>query len=223
MGAFLDLFRVLYEPSAVFGRVAEKPKFLAPFIGIVIIGLVLAYLMMPFQRAAMAGQMAQLAQTNPQAAANAQKFAGIGLAFVPIVWGVILVIMATVLWVLTAIFGGEGKWGTLLSVSTYSAMTALLLQIVGLVVLMMKGPESVTSPADLQPALGLNLLAPDMKGFMGAFLGGSNPFGIWGLVLNAIGIQVTHKTTKNTAYTIAITAFVLFLLLAGGAAAIFKR
>src|SRR5690242_21934464 len=103
MGAFLDLFRVLYEPSAVFGRVAEKPKFLAPFIGIVIIGLVLEYLMMPFQRAAMAGQMAQLAQTNPQAAANSQKFAGIGLAFVSTVLGVILVIVASVWWVVPSI------------------------------------------------------------------------------------------------------------------------
>ena len=223
MGAFLDLFRVLYEPGAVFGRVAEKPKFLAPFIGIAVIALILAYFMMPFQQAAIAPQMAQLAQTNPAAAENAKKFASLGLVAVPVVWAVILVIVATVLWVLTSVFGGEGKWGMLLSVSTYTAMTALLLQIVGLVVLMMKGPESVTSPADLQPALGLNLLAPDAKGFVGAFLGGINPFGIWGLVLNAIGIQVTHKTSKGTAYTIATTAFVLFLLLAGGAAAVFKR
>ena len=223
MGAFLDLFRVLYEPSAVFGRVAEKPKFVAPFIGIAIIAIVLAYLQLPYSQAATASKIAELAAQNPQAAVNAQKFAGIGIVFAPIAYGVILVIVATVLWVLTAIFGGEGKWGTLLSIATYSSITAVLLQAVGLVVLMMKGVESVTSPADLQPALGLNLLAPGTKGFLGAFLAGINPFGLWGMVLNAIGIQVTHKTSKQTAYTVAIVAFVIFLLIAGVAGGAFNK
>lgn len=223
MGAFLDLFRVLYEPGAVFGRVAEKPRFLAPFIGIAILAIIITYLMLPYQQAAMASQMAQLAQTNPAAAENAKKFGAIGLIFVPIVWAVILVIVATILWVLTSVFGGEGKWGTLLSVATYTSITALLLQAVGVVVLMMKGVDQVSSPLDLQPPLGLNLLAPETKGFVGAVLAGINPFGLWSMVLNAIGIQVTHKTTKGTAYAVSITAFVLFLVLAGAAAAIFKR
>ena len=108
MGAFLDLFRVLYEPGAVFGRVAEKPRFLAPFIGIAILAIIITYLMLPYQQAAMASQMAQLAQTNPAAAENAKKFGAIGLIFVPIVWAVIVVIVATILWVLTSVFGGEG-------------------------------------------------------------------------------------------------------------------
>jgi hypothetical protein len=30
--AFLDVFKVLYEPGAVFQRVAQKPSFLAPYL-----------------------------------------------------------------------------------------------------------------------------------------------------------------------------------------------
>ena len=67
--------------------------------------------------------------------------------------------------------GGEGKFGTLLSICAYSSITGVLLQAVGLVVLMMKGVGQVTSPADLQPPLGLNLLAPGTAGFMGALPG----------------------------------------------------
>jgi hypothetical protein len=223
MGAFLDLFRVLYEPGAVFGRVAEKPKFLAPFIGVAIIAIVIGFLMMPYQQAAMATKMAQIAQQNPAAAANAQKFAGIGIFFAPIVYAVILVIMATVLWVLTSVFGGEGKWGTLLSVVTYTSITALLLQIVGLIVLKMKGVDQVSSMQDLQPPLGLNLLAPGMKGFLGTFLGGINLFSIWGVILNAIGIQVTHKTSKGTAYTVAIVAALIVLVVGAAVAGVFNK
>ena len=223
MGAFLDLFRVLYEPGAVYGRVAEKPKFWAPFIGVAILGIIIAFFMMPYQQAAMAAKMAQIAQANPAAAANAQKFAGLGLVFVPVGYALILVIQATLLWVLTAIFGGEGKWGTLLSVATYSFITILLLQIVGLIVLKMKGIDQVSSPQDLQPPLGLNLLVPDAKGFMGAILGGINLFAIWGVILNAIGIQVTHKTSKGTAYTVSISAAVIGLLIAGAFGGLFNR
>ena len=223
MGAFLDLFRVLYEPSAVFGRVAEKPKFLAPFIGLAIITIIIAYFTLPFSQAAMASKMAEIAAQNPAAAANAQKFAGgFGLVFAPIVFAFILVIVTTVLWVTVSVFGVEGKWGTLLSVSTYTAITGVLLQAIGLVVLMMKGVDQVTSPQDLQPALGLNLLVPGVKGFLGAFLGGINPFAIWGVVLNAIGIQVTHKTSKNAAYGAAIAAAVVLLIILSGLASLQK-
>jgi len=222
MGAFLDVFRVLYEPGAVYGRVAEKPKFLMPFIAIAILVLIVAYLTIPFSQAAMASKMAEIAQANPAAAENAKKFATVGIVFAPIVYAVLLVIFATILWVLVSILGGESKWGTLLSVVTYSSITGVLLQLVGVIVLMLKGVDQVTSPADLQPPLGLNLLVPGAAGFTGALLAGINPFAIWGLVLNAIGIQVTHKTSKGTAYTAATICAVLVLLIFAGLASLQK-
>lgn len=218
MGAFLDLFRVLYEPGAVFGRVAEKPKFLVPFIGVAILLMVVAYFTIPFQQAAMASRMAQIAQTNPQAAETAKKFAGIGLVVVPIIFAIVLLIATLVLWVLVSTLGGEGKFGTLLSVTTYSSITGVLLQVITLVVLTVKGIGNISSPADMQPPLGLNLLMPGTQGFLGAFLGGINLFAIWGVILNAIGIQITHKTSKGTAYTAAIVAALIILLVFSGLA-----
>lgn len=222
MGAFLDLFRVLYEPGAVFGRVAAKPKFLVPFIGVAILIIIVAYLTLPYSQAAMATRMAQIAQTNPAAAEGAKRFASVGILFAPVVFAIILVIAATVLWVMVSVLGGEGKWGTLLSVSTYTSITAVLLQVVGVAVLMMKGVGNVSSPADLQPKLGLNLLAPGTTGFLGAFLGGINPFAIWGVILNAIGIEVTHKTSRGTAYTAAIVAALVLLLIFSALASLQK-
>src|SRR5205823_6506949 len=122
MGAVLDLARVLFEPTAVFERVREKPRFFAVF----------------------------------------------------------LVINALILWVSTSVLGGEGKFATLLSVTTYAAITYSLLQVIGVVVLMMRGPGSVTSMLDLQPSLGLDLLAPDAKGFTLGLLRGINPFTLYG-------------------------------------------
>jgi hypothetical protein len=66
---------------------------------------------------------------------------------------------------------------------------------------------------DLQPSLGLDLLAPDAKGFMLGLLRGINPFTLYGLFLTGLGVTVTHKTTKGAAYTAATIQFMVALLI----------
>ena len=220
ISALLDLVKVLYEPAAVFQRVTEKPKFLMPFIGISVVQIVLGILNMPFLKAAMQAQMAQ-AQA-PAGGPDPSKFAAIGLIFVPVGIAIALVLGAFVLWVLVSLVGGEGKFGTLLSVAAYSAVPSIiLLGIVGSVVLHMQGTQGITSPADMQPALGLDLLAPGAKGFLGAVLKGINPFSIWGLVLTAIGVSTTHRLSKGSGYVVATASLVIGLLIAGAFGALF--
>jgi hypothetical protein len=214
MDAVWDLVRVLFEPTAVFERVRERPRFLLPAIGLSVIVIVITYFMQPFTQAAMASRMAQMAQQNPQAAANAAKFQSIGIVFAPIGVFIALLIAAVIYWLLVMLVaGGDAKFKTLLSVAAYTALPAILLQAATLAVLKMKGVEAVSSMEDLRPPLGLNLLAPNATGFTGAVLAGINPFSLWGMVLTAIGIQVTHKTSKGGAYTVAIIAMLLGVLI----------
>ena len=223
MGALLDLFRVLYEPGAVFGRVAEKPKFLMPLIGLIILQLIMTFLMMPYIRVLIASQVAQqggAAAANPEAA---QRVGAIFSYVVgPVALVVALLIGAVLLWVLQSVINGDAQFGKLLSVTAYSAITAIIAGFVGLIVLKMRGTDSITSQADLRPMLGLNLIAPNAGKFTTAILGGINPFGLWGMVLSAIGIKVTHKTTDAAAYRVAVTAFVIGLLVAASFALLQK-
>lgn len=211
MAAVLDLIRVLFEPATVFERVREKPRFLAPFLALVVITVVIGALQLPYTRAAISAQMATTPNVTPQQAETALKFAPIGLALAPIIYGVFLLFGALILWVSVSVLGGEAKFATLLSVTTYTGITYSLLQIVGLVVLMMRGTSGITGMVDLQPSLGLDLLAPDAKGFALAALRGVNPFTLYGLYLTAVGVAVTHKTSKGTAYTAATIQFVIAL------------
>jgi hypothetical protein len=126
------------------------------------------------------------------------------------------------LWVLVSLFGSEGKFGMLLSVTVYASIpSVILLGIVGAIVLHMKGTGDITSQQDLQPALGLDLFVPGAKGFMGAVLKSINPFSIWGLVLTAIGVSTTHRLSKGTGYAIATIVFVIGVLIAAGFAGMF--
>jgi hypothetical protein len=220
MGAILDLVKVLYDPATVFQRVTEKPAFLMPFIGISVVQILISALNLPFLKVAMQAQAAQAPAGSP----DPSKFAAIGLIFVPVGIAIVLVIVAFVLWVLVSLVGGEAKFGTLLSVAAYAAVpSVVVLGIVGTIVLHIQGPGNVTSPQDLQPALGLDLLAPGAKGFLGAVLKGINPFSIWGLVLTAIGVSTTHRLSKGSGYMVATGSFVLGLLIAGTFGALFTR
>ena len=213
MDAVLDLFRVLFEPAAVFGRVREKPRFLAPFLTLAVITVVIGVVQLPFVKAAMTAQFTQTPNMTPEQAQAALKFAPIGVVIAPIAYCLFLLLNAFILWVGVSVFGGEAKFGTLLSVTTYASISYTLLQIVGVIVLMMRGTGGIASMVDLQPAVGLDLVAPDAKGFVLALLRGINPFTLYGLFLTSVGVAVTHQTSKATAYTAATIQFLIALLL----------
>ena len=215
MGAVLDLVRVLFEPSAVFERVRERPRFLAPFVALAIVVVLVGVVQLPYIKAAMSAQFSQMPNMPPEAAQRALSFASIGVVFGPIAYALILCINALLLWVLVSIVGGEAKFGTLLSVTTYASMSYILLTLVGLAVLRMRGTEQIAGMEDLQPALGLDLLAPGAKGLTLALLRGINPFSLYGIFLTATGISVTHKTSKGSAYTAAIVQLLVTLLVTG--------
>jgi len=87
----------------------------------------------------------------------------------------------------------------------------------------MKGTGQMTSMQDLQPSLGLDLLVPGAKGFAEAALKAINPFGIWGVVITAIGISTTHRLSKGTGYIIATITFLIGVCIAGAFAGFGQR
>jgi hypothetical protein len=143
---------------------------------------------------------------------NAGMFAYIGVVVQPIVLILLLLVGTLVVWVMTSVVGGEARFATLLSVVTYSSVMFIAQLVVTFLVLMVRGTENIASPADLQPALGLDLLAPETKGFVGGLLKGINPFSIVGYWLTGIGVSVTHRLSRGTGYTIAAVSFAVMLV-----------
>jgi hypothetical protein len=220
---FADVLQVLYEPTAVFERVREQASFVAPFLTIIGVQCVLFFVNFPYLKVAIQAQMAAAPQARSMPGTAVLTI--FGLLGLVIALGIIFALTGLVLWVLASVLGGgEAKFSTMLSVAAYSAVpSAIVLSIVGTIVLHMQGASGLTSPQEMQPALGLDLLAPGAKGFVGAVLKGINPFSIWGVVLTAIGVSTTQRMSKGTGYTVAVSAFAIGLLIAGGLSAIFNR
>jgi hypothetical protein len=199
----------------VFERVREKPTFLAPFVALALAAVLIGILQLPYSKAAMVAQLSPRPNMTPQQIETALRFASVGVVVTPFVYALILVINAFLLWVVVSLVGGEARFMTLLSVTTYASIAYVLLSAVGLIVLMMRGTSAIASPLDLQPALGLDLLVPDAKGFALALLRGINPFSLYGSFLTATGIVVTHRTSKGAAYTAAAIQLLVALCIAG--------
>jgi len=205
--------------------VRAQPNFFAPFLAIIAVQCVLFFVNLPYLKVAIAAQMAAQAGAQSRPMPGDALLAIFGLLGLVIVLGIIFVITGLILWMLASVLGGgEAKFTTMLSVAAYSAVpSAILLSIIGTLVLHLQGSSGLTSPQDMQPALGLDLLSPGAKGFVGAILKAINPFSLWGLVLTAIGVSTTQRMSKGSGYMVAVITFVIGLLIAGGLAAIFNR
>jgi hypothetical protein len=224
MGALVDLVKVLFEPTAVFERLREKPRILAPLLGILALYVVIILLMQPFARVIMEAAMRRAMEQRGVSAADMPPVGGamiaVGIVVQAIFFLIIVTIGAVVLWIFTALFGSDAKFSTLFSVSIYTTIVFIIHQAVAVLVLTMRGPESIAGPADLQPALGLDLLAPGATGFTRALLGGINPFSLFGMWLTGLGVSITHRLSRGTGLAIAAGQLIVILLVVAALASL---
>jgi Yip1-like protein len=210
----LDVFNVLHDPAAVFNRIKERARILAPWIVLSVAFVVITILTRPYQQVAMDAFKATL--TPEQAARMGGGGAGggvVGLVLTPVGVLAALAIGAGVLWMAVAITGAQARYKTVLSVLAYSCITYVLFAVVGIVVLKVRGMQAITGFADLRAPLGLDLLVPNAGLYLGTVLNGINPFSVWGVWLAGTGISITHGTSRSTAIAVTAGAFLLCLLI----------
>ncbi len=213
------LMRALFSPGDVFTEIREAPTFWGPWIVVSILFIAAQFLLGPFQLRAQ--ELALAAQGREMPAAMA-KFRYVGLAVTPVIVLVFAAISAGVLWLGVMATGEEGPFKKLLVINIFTWPVAIIQQLVVFGVLRMRGIDAVQSVADLQVSLGLDLLLPaDGSKFVHALAGGVNPFGIWGLVIAAVGLQTLLKLPSGKAWTVAIGAFLVSLVVAASLAGVF--
>jgi Yip1-like protein len=212
----LDVFNVLHEPAAVFTRIKERPRILAPWIVFSIALIVISILMRPYQQAAMDAFKATLTPAQATRMGSSGTGGGIvGLVLTPLGVLLFLGIGAGMLWIGVTLTGTQAQFKTLFSVLAYSCMTYLLFAVVGIAVLAVRGRASITSFADVRAPLGLDLLVPNASLYLGTVLNAINPFAIWGVWLTGTGVSITHGTSRGTSiFVTAVVYFIAILIIA---------
>ncbi len=210
----LDVFNVLHEPTAVFNRIKERSRILAPWVVLSVLFIVTSILTRPYQQAAFEAFRATL---SPEQAARMGNRGGggglVGLLFTPGLVFIALAIGTGVLWIGVSLSGTQARYKTLLSILAYSCITYVLFSVVTILVFTVRGKQSITGFADLRAPLGLDLFVPGAGLYLGTVLNGINPFSAWGVWLTGTGISITHGTSRTTAIVLTAAAFVLCLVI----------
>ena len=207
LDAVLDSFNVLHEPTAVFTRVKERPRILVPWLTLSVFVIVYAFLLRPYQHAAMEALAAAL---PPEQAARMNRGDSVfGLLIVPVMLLIGLAAGSGLLALGVALTGGQVRYKTLMSVLAYASSTNVLFCVVTIAVLMTRGVSQVADIADTRAPIGLDLLAPGAGLYLGAVLNAINPLAVWGVWLTGTGIAVTHGISRATGIVITVFAYII--------------
>ncbi len=213
----LRMVRVLVSPTPVFEEQREEPTVWIPLLIVIVLTLVVTSVAFPIQMAAARMAAAQAGRPFPAAAeVTARTFTYI---IVPVVTLIFILFSAGVMYVALIATGGSARYRGLLSVVVLTGLVGVIEAALLVVVLKVRDPASFRTIADYQASFGLDLLLPSdlsLGRFLGAVTKRITPFSLWSLVLLAIGVRVTERTSRAAAWTAAIASFVCGLLLVGG-------
>jgi Yip1 domain len=126
-------------------------------------------------------------------------------------------IFGAIYWaVFNALLGGTASFKQVLAVVTHSMVISAVGTVLGAPIQYFQGTMSQTGP------FNLGAVAPmlDENSFLAHFLSYISVFGVWGIIVTAIGLGVLYRRKSGS---IAIALMAIYLLIAGGVAAFMSR
>ncbi len=197
------LLGVFYEPGKVFADVAQKPRWIAPILVSILMGVALVYTISTHIgwdqtiRKTMANnsRMAELpADQREKAIATGTKIASIG-GWVGAVLGAplfVLIIAGVLTGIFNGLLGAEIRFAQGFAIAAYALLVRALLSGLFILLAFLKPPEEFDlQVSPFSPAAYMNRL--ENPKWLMALAGSLDLFTIWSIVLLAIGFSVAAK------------------------------
>jgi hypothetical protein len=197
------LIDVFVNPAALFERLRDRPDWLIPLLVGCGVMLVVQYFMHPFTSRAALGMITD--STPPQMAQAlrdaANKPADWKLIFQPISYAVICLIGSGILTGLAAMFTAKGKFKPVFSAFVYAKLVVLPAMFLALLIVSLRGVESVNGMMDVLWTLGPSMFVTDNK-FLFNVLTQINLFEAWYVILLVIAIQKITGAKRGTSIAV---------------------
>jgi hypothetical protein len=217
---FIDIF---HSPSEVYERRRNAnpwPMIIIITVLVTLIGVLTWNSLAPVYEAEMRAVAQKQMAANPQMTADAME-TGIKFQMVARRWGGVffalgVLVIALPIWLLGRIVGAKEMTYTraLVVVTWSSIITVLAMLAIGVQGLVMD-VSALTTPDKLSLSAARFVDKDSMNAFAYTALKMLDVFGIWSLVVMAIGVRVTGRGTKNSAIMFGAIWFVVALLIAG--------
>ncbi len=199
---------VFFEPGKVFADVSARPKWIAPILISILIGLALVYAISSHigweqtvrQTLASNPRMADLpADQREKAIATGTKIASIG-GWVGALFGAplsVLIIAGVLTGLFNGLLGTELKFAQTFAVTAYALLVRALFAALQILLVYLKPPEDFNIQiSPFSPAAYMNHL--ETPKWLMSLAGSLDLFTIWAIVLLAIGFSVAAKKLSFT-------------------------
>ena len=214
---FMDIF---YAPSTVYARRQNQSPWPTIIIVTVLLTLVTVLTfgrMEPAVEAELRQAAAKQIAKNPQMSADmADKSVSFGL--IGKKWGIVFfplgaLIAAIFVWIVAKLVGAKETFQGALVVVTYSSIIAIVQAIVVGAQALVMDVSNLTTPDQLSLSAARFLDKATASPALYTVLKQLDVFGIWALVVMAIGVKVTGKTSRNGAIAFGLIWWVLGTLI----------
>ncbi|HER43194.1 MAG TPA: YIP1 family protein [Candidatus Eisenbacteria bacterium] len=215
-GGFLQsILDIFIDPMKVFHRIRGGLTWWKPFVLAAAVGVLNAYLTMPFAIKRIELNPRDLSPEQLEASIEqVEKFGFVGLIITPVIFILIYLIMAGVAHIAINIMSSESDFRKTLSLVSYTGLISILGQIITTVILRMRGLENIETMEDMRVSLSLAAFFPDLKGVGYAFLESLSIFSIWYYILFLLGTAVIFRMSRSRALVPVVIMWLLSFVFA---------
>jgi hypothetical protein len=239
---FSRLVGVWFSPGETFAEIGRAPRWLIPMLLLAIISIAGLYILSErYGRERMAREQIEMVvnsgwvpeerkeemiqqATSPDAINRSKITSTLGAAAGTAVW---VLIVAGLLKAFSLMMGYENRFKALFSVTTFSFLAiAVFSTLVLIVTAMLKDPSEIDmlNPVGSNLAAVLGMAGVELPKFAMGVLSFVDVFGIWRLILLAIGCAaVTRKMKMGTAMGFLVILYIIGALLGGAMASVFGK
>jgi len=198
LSSIINIFAV---PTEVFHNIKASPKWLTAFCFITIISIIYGYFMLPFSQRIMIESFSSKMDTEQvqKAISISERFKYIGLLFVPLILLIKWLFLSLFLYFSAILLNAqEVNSKAVFTVVVHSELILLLMGVFNLLILYLKGVESINNITDLNAIIGLDYFLADRSHNIPlfTFLNNLNVFSLWYVATLAIGISVLTNFSK---------------------------
>lgn len=221
-GLVARVFGVIFSPHETFAAVAARPKWLGVMAITIVIGSACQYVILgspALQDAIVDQQVRAMEQRGPVSdaqVAGVERFIGylpaiyagstvvLGPLFVAVIAGILM-------WIFSALMGGNGTFKQVYAVVTHSGVISMLSGILSAALILSGVPPTGVRP----PGANLAVFAPMLEetSFLSVMLRSIDLILVWWLITLAIGLAVLYQRRSGPIATSLLTVYLVIALI----------
>ncbi|MFW6172774.1 MAG: YIP1 family protein [Elusimicrobiota bacterium] len=215
-----NIIDIVFSPSKVFNKISRNSFWLLAYIFIAIGTIFFRILHFPFIKQIF------LSSWPPEAAKSliqsARSLTIISAALAPLYLILKFFIIAIILWLLVLLFTLETNFKKIFCLVVHCGIITFLGSILTILILYMRGLDSIESWTDIQISLGIDLFLGniDLSLPFKTFLSNINLFSIWWIVLLMLGISIISNIPRIKSAFIAVFLWLFSTMFQVGIASI---